>query len=164
MSQGEKTKELWRNPEYRKHMEEVHKGYIPANLEQLKEKLIGNKYSVGREPWNKGKNNPYFSGENHWAWKGGITSEDKAERAKFRHIIQKLVFKRDDYTCQICGEKGGKLQVDHIQPWSEYIEGRFDINNCRTLCMGCHYFITFGKPMPVEVKVWGHNFERGITK
>lgn len=58
----------------------------------------------------------------------------------------------------MCGQRGVALQVDHIQPWAEYVELRFDINNCRTLCQGCHYQITFGKPIPSNVRAWGHNF------
>jgi 5-methylcytosine-specific restriction endonuclease McrA len=57
-------------------------------------------------------------------------------------------------------EKGCALQVDHIQPWAEYVELRFDINNCRTLCMACHYKITFGKDMPKGVTTWGHNLSQ----
>ena len=97
------------------------------------------------------------------AWKGGITPENKLLRVKFRQTIQKQVFIRDNYTCQICGEKGGHLQVDHIQKWSEYTEGRFDINNCRTLCMSCHYKITFGRLIPENINSWGRNLKATIN-
>ena len=98
-------------------------------------------------------------------YKGGITSKDKLERMRFRNEVQKLVFERDNYTCQLCGGVGGKLQVDHIQSWANYVDKRFDMNNCRTLCMSCHYFITFGKPMPTDIGAWGHNLsERRIAK
>ena len=53
------------------------------------------------------------------------------------------------------------MQVDHIQTWAEYTELRFNMNNCRTLCIECHYKITFGKPMPKNVKTWGKNFMKG---
>ncbi len=109
------------------------------------------------DAWNKGVKFPERSGENNHNWKGGTQSKDRIERVKFGKTIQKKVFERDDYTCQLCGERGGKLQVDHIQSWAEYIELRFDINNCRTVCMACHYQITFGRPMPEEVTSWGHN-------
>lgn len=89
---------------------------------------------------------------------GFIKTKDKLERKRFREIVQKQVFERDDYTCQMCEERGGSLQVDHIQPWAEYVELRFDINNCRTLCMSCHYYITFGKKKPDDV-IWGHNLK-----
>jgi len=107
---------------------------------------------------NQGKKCPYKVGRKPWNYRG-ITSQNKLERSKFREQIQKKVFERDNYKCVLCGE-GGDLQVDHIQSWAEYVELRFNINNCRTLCMNCHYQITFGKPMPPTVRAWGHNFSR----
>jgi len=100
------------------------------------------------------------SGDKNWNWKGGVTSKDRLERLRFRNLIQKKVIERDDYTCQFCKERGGKLQVDHIQSWVDYVELRFDINNCRTVCMSCHYELTFGKPMPENIKSWGHNLSK----
>jgi len=94
------------------------------------------------------------SGEKSVRWKGGITPFEHAERVKFRNTIQKKVLERDGYTCQMCGKSGVYLHVDHIQEWSKYVEGRFDMDNCRTLCLSCHYKITFGKEMP-EGSKWG---------
>jgi hypothetical protein len=99
-------------------------------------------------------------GYKHPNWKGGITPKDKFERAKFRRIIQKDVLRRDDYTCQMCGQRGGELQVDHIQSWKEYVELRFNINNCRTLCKSCHYKITFDKLIPDKNIHWGNNLKK----
>ena len=96
-------------------------------------------------------------------WRGGLTTIDKLERSKFRKTMQKLILKRDNYTCQLCGERGGDLQVDHIQSWVDYVDLRFSINNCRTLCKKCHYEITYKKPMAVE-KPWGHNLKYYLKK
>lgn len=82
---------------------------------------------------------PTKKGENHWNWKGGITPLRK--RLYFSEKYQewrKAVFERDDYTCQICGIRGGELNADHIKQWSIYPELRFDIKNGRTLCVSCH--------------------------
>lgn len=92
-------------------------------------------------------------------WKGGITPKNKLERARFRVTMQKEIFERDNYTCQICGIKGVALQIDHIQSWADYIELRFSMDNCRTLCQSCHYKITFNRSMPIEVKTWGHKLK-----
>ena len=84
-------------------------------------------------------------------------SENYNERRRFRKEMQMKVFERDDFTCQICGERGGDLQVDHIQSWAGYPELRFEMDNCRTVCMACHYYLTFKRKLPKGVK-WGHNF------
>jgi hypothetical protein len=87
-------------------------------------------------------------------WKGGISTQSKLYRNKFSRQIAKQVLKRDNYTCQMCNATKD-LQVDHIQPWAEYVELRFNMDNCRTLCMKCHYKVTFGKEMPAHIKTWG---------
>lgn len=95
-----------------------------------------------------------LKGEKCYLWKGGITPISQLERVKFSKMIHNKVLQRDNYTCKMCGKKGGNLHVDHIQPWSEYIELRFNINNCRTLCIDCHYYVTFGRKKPKNSK-WG---------
>lgn len=96
-------------------------------------------------------------GEKAYHWKGGTTDPDKAERGRFKRQLLKLVLKRDGYSCVLCG-KCGELHVDHIKSWRDYPELRFDENNCRTLCVGCHYEATYGRPKPTDIKTWGRNF------
>ena len=135
--------------ETKKKMREAKKGKMPKNLLWLHKHI-------------KGKKRPDITGEKNFNWKGGILSKNRLERIRFRKTIQKKVFERDNYTCQICGEKGGNLQVDHIQSWAEYVKLRFSIENCRTVCVKCHYKITFNKPMPQNIKGWGHNLLKGV--
>lgn len=148
-------------------------------------------FQKGKPPWNKGviwkrknhdcldckKNlglsystrcrtcsNKFRQGPLASNWRGGITPIIKRERARFREEIKRLVFERDNYTCQMCNARNGLgkdvyLQVDHIQKWSEYVELRFSLDNCRTLCMNCHYFVTFGKTMPNNIKTFGYNYK-----
>ena len=79
-------------------------------------------------------------GEKAPSYKDGSCSERQLLRASLRYKEwRKAVFKRDKYTCQICGDnKGGNLVADHIRSFALYPELRYDITNGRTLCKKCH--------------------------
>lgn len=130
-------------------------------LEETKRKISIKKKLNGDKPPQEFLTGKHIVGEKHWNWKGGITAQNMLDRIKFSKTIGRMVLKRDNYTCGLCGSRK-ELQVDHIQPWAEYIEGRFDMNNCRTLCIKCHYKITFGKPMPEGIKNWGISSQKGL--
>lgn len=97
----------------------------------------------------------HFKGEGSHFWKGGISTENEIERKSARYKTWRTsVFRRDNYTCQHCGQTGGELQADHIKPFAYYKELRFDINNGQTLCKQCHHATdTFGsKAMKHEIQ------------
>lgn len=78
-------------------------------------------------------------GENNHRWKGGTTPE----LARLRHTTEyyqwrENIFARDDYRCLDCGERGGRLNADHIYAFARFPRLRFDINNGRTLREDCH--------------------------
>jgi len=105
---------------------------------------------------------PKFGSENP-AWKGGITPQTVIDRNKFSKQVSNLVFRRDNYTCQLCGAKGVSLHADHLDKWSVNKDDRFNVDNCRSLCRPCHYFVTFGNSMPTDSK-WGiSNFSKKAT-
>ena len=143
----EKLNELLRTKEWKDRISKAHIGLKPSKKTREKMRISRRKRID-------------ISGNKSHFWKGGISKinykKELLERIKFRKTIQKQVFERDHYLCQICGSNKD-LQVDHIQSWSEYVELRFNINNCRTLCSNCHYLITFKKPKPTHIKTWGHN-------
>lgn len=115
--------------------------------------------NLGKIPWNKGTRG--LMPKPHNKIGDGITPINRIERNKFQKTTQTLVFQRDDYTCQVCEKRGGYLQVDHIKRWADYPELRFKLDNCRTVCMACHYYITFKRKIPEGV-IWGHNLSRRI--
>lgn len=51
---------------------------------------------------------------------------------------REAVYKRDDWTCQKCGEKGGKLHSHHIVNFHKAPELRHSVDNGITLCVKHH--------------------------
>ena len=45
---------------------------------------------------------------------------------------------RDNYTCRICRQYGGDLNVHHLFNFSEHLYLRTSIDNGITLCKECH--------------------------
>ena len=82
------------------------------------------------------------SGENNPSWNPNLTKEDRARRRCTQDGKQskwrKQVFERDNYTCQCCGERGGKLNAHHKDGYNWCEERRFDVTNGVTLCVNCH--------------------------
>jgi predicted restriction endonuclease len=78
-------------------------------------------------------------GEKGSGWKGGVTKEYRILRARIEYKEWRTaVFKRDNYTCQMCKVRGVYLEADHIKPFAFHPELRYDVSNGRTLCRPCH--------------------------
>mgnify|MGYP001590433984 CR=1 FL=1 len=83
-------------------------------------------------------NNP---AHNHWV--DGKSGERHSERIKDMgrleyRLWREAVFKRDNWTCVFCGQRGGKLEADHIKAYATHPELRGDVDNGRTVCKPCH--------------------------
>ena len=103
---------------------------------------------TGKNHWFYGKKRPEMTGKNNPNWRGGISKErDRIAHTLEYKLWRKAVFERDNYTCRFCGQRGGKLEADHIKPWFLYPELRFAIDNGRTLCKECHH----------KTDTWGWN-------
>lgn len=50
--------------------------------------------------------------------------------------LRSQVFARDDFTCAYCGERGGRLECDHVIPVSR--GGSNDLENLATACFACN--------------------------
>lgn len=79
------------------------------------------------------------AGAEHSRWQGGITGwQTKLRQSDAGKEFRRHVMQRDNYTCQACGQVGGKLVVDHELPFAYYPDLRFEILNGRVLCEPCH--------------------------
>ena len=122
----------------RRKISEKQKGHIPWNKGKSFEAIKGDKNPSKRIEVRK-KLSEMFKGSKSANWKGGLTSKN----LEIRHSIEfrlwrEAVFARDNWTCQKCKEKGGKLHPHHIQNFAQYPELRFAIDNGITLCKDCH--------------------------
>ena len=52
-------------------------------------------------------------------------------------LTRREVFRRDHYTCQYCGKKGGVLTIDHIVP--RRLGGKQTWQNVVTACSACNH-------------------------
>lgn len=124
---------------------------------------------VGVEKASERKKNSHYwlgkFGEFAPRWKGGKTFlGPRLKNLEEYKDWRDRVYERDNYTCQECGQKGGKLEAHHLKAFSvilsEFlktysqfspIEDKetlvrlsiswqpfWDINNGQTLCVDCH--------------------------
>lgn len=98
----------------KKHTEETRIKQSKSNLERI-EKGTHNFYIDGRTP----------------------------TRVSIRHSVdyklwREAIFKRDNWTCKDCKQRGIYLEAHHIKPFAFFPELRFAIDNGVTLCTACH--------------------------
>ena len=80
------------------------------------------------------------SGKNSPNYNNNLSNE---ERIIGRFIPEykewrKVIFRRDNYTCKVCGKNGVRLAAHHIVPYAINKKLRFDVDNGITLCNECH--------------------------
>lgn len=105
----------------------------------------------GKPAWNKGIKCEKISKEKHWNWKGGVNSIND----NIRHSLELKrwrweVFVRDNFTCQICGAKGGELRANHIKRFADYPKLRTEISNGITIHRECDIKWVLGKEQEWE--------------
>jgi len=143
----------WKNKDFRKNQIEKRKGKPSGAL--------GKKWTI---PYKVNKNN---SGDKNPMWKGGKTKFSQQIKNLYEYSSWRMdIFRRDKWTCQICGAKNKKgekyiFDADHIHPFSKILSEHnilsieeaisckelWDIKNGRTLCRKCHK----------ETETWGIN-------
>ena len=82
-------------------------------------------------------------GSDHFKWDSNKTDEERIKGRRFPEYIEwvKNIYKRDNYTCQICGLKHSKknpINAHHIESYNSNLDLRINIDNGITLCKKCH--------------------------
>lgn len=89
--------------------------------------------------WLKDMGLPKRTGAYSRGLEGYKTKETRMIRNSPKHKEWSLnVMKRDDFTCQECGKRGGNLHAHHIKDFAKNENMRFELTNGQTLCVGCH--------------------------
>ncbi len=97
------------------------------------------KARIGKPSKIRGIKYPHLSGINSPKWKGGVTSDNEKYRKSLEiKLWRKSCMERDNFTCQKTGQRGGDLQVHHINNFSEFPELRTSIENGITLSKLSH--------------------------
>lgn len=108
--------------------------------QKISEAHKGNKYNLGKHHSEETKRKIGLTkkGAKNPQWKGGISPENDKRTKTFEwNIIRKQVYKRDNWTCQICKKHlSNDIQAHHIVPYRISQDDRPE--NLITLCISCH--------------------------
>lgn len=79
----------------------------------------------------------------YYCIKNNISIEDYIPKAyeydeKLLKVLSKQCLKEADYTCDVCGIRGSKLEAHHLDSKKYFKDKIYDINNLVCLCSNCH--------------------------
>jgi len=134
---GSKTKELWKDPEYRKHMSEVHKGRVHSGSFKKGHTLR----NTGRTRFKKGTDGIWSTREMSEEHKAKLLAANHAKKGK------KVLTTRNEKNCRW---KGIKASYSSIHQW---IKRRFGkANRCEN--PDCYYPRQGSKGLMLAPKVF----------
>lgn len=115
----------------KKHSEEAKKKISLGNKGKKHSKEHNEKISKIQKGKRMGKDNPRYN--------PNLTDEDRGNKRLIPGYYEwrSAVYKRDNYICQVCNNKG-YLNAHHIESYSSNKELRITLSNGITLCQKCH--------------------------
>ncbi len=87
--------------------------------------------------------NPLLTDKQREMWRNRNRGVYQSDLRRWRSVV----FERDNYTCTVCGVKGGFLNAHHLDSWDWCNESRLDVDNGITSCLSCHraFHIKYGR-------------------
>ena len=81
-----------------------------------------------------------MSGEKNPHYNPNLTDEDRQDRRYIQGYSEwkQEVKKQANYTCDICGKRGVKLNSHHLNNYKDNPNKRTDVSNGVCLCEQCH--------------------------
>jgi len=110
-------------------------------------KISFNSFQQGRRCKKCGVKKRY--GEKNGNFNHSLTDEERKLKRFYPEYREwrKNVYTKDNYVCQKCFQRGGKINAHHIENYSSNKKLRLKISNGITLCSCCHkeYHSEYGK-------------------
>lgn len=145
-----KGRDAWRGKHHTDEWKQRHRKRMTGKNNPF----YGKKHSLEvREKISKALKGKYI-GEKSPTWKGGISGLRKAIKENIRYSKWRMnVFKRDNFICQKCGQKGKNIEAHHhLKSFADILKEYrvktikdaikcnelWDINNGITWCVECH--------------------------
>lgn len=81
-----------------------------------------------------------ISGEKSHLYNHRLTDDERLIRRNIPAMRdwRRAIYERDNYTCDICGSRGGALNAHHLNSWADHPNERYDLDNGITLCRVDH--------------------------
>uniref|UniRef100_A0A6M3LXQ1 HNH nuclease domain-containing protein n=1 Tax=viral metagenome TaxID=1070528 RepID=A0A6M3LXQ1_9ZZZZ len=96
-------------------------------------------FKKGHEFIKGGEKGWFKKGQKPYNWAGGKRTPSQKIKDDVRYKRWRdAVFKRDDYTCMKCNERGCVLHPHHLESKSKNPDLAYTVSNGVTLCEKCH--------------------------
>lgn len=77
-------------------------------------------------------------GENNSNWRPELTQDERERNRIGKNEWRREVFERDNYTCQLSGQRGGQLNAHHLNAYNSDKDNRNNVDNGITLTEELH--------------------------
>jgi hypothetical protein len=153
-SKSEAAKGRAKTDEHRQHLRESACGRVIPQEQRLKISLAHKR---------RGTVPPSQKNAVPWNFRGITPIHERIRKSSVYAAWRRQIFERDNFTCQVCCERGGRLRSHHIKKFSEYPALRLEPTNGITVCEGCDIEYIFGHEENWEAFFNSNLIARGIV-